>query len=73
VAQSTHIPTDRKALTAFHINASPAATDSYVELKEALLEALGLSIEQCRRTFWSFTKKLGKTSQEAVRSHGAKV
>ena len=31
------------------------------------MEAVGLSVEQCRRTFWSFTRKPGETPQEAVR------
>ena len=35
-----------KALTAFHKNVPEAAMDSYIDLKEALLEALGLSLEQ---------------------------
>ena len=56
-----------KALTAFHNNVPQAVMDSYSDLKEALMEALGLSLEQCRRTFWSFTRKPGETPQEAVR------
>ena len=56
-----------KALTAFHNNVPPSVTESYDELKEALLEALGLSLDHCRKTFWSFTKKYGETPQEAMR------
>ena len=56
-----------KALTVFHNNVPPSVTESYDELKEALLEALGLSLDQCSKTFWSFTKKYGETPQEAMR------
>ena len=47
-----------KALATFHSNVPQEAMNSYVDLKEALMEAMGLSLAQCRRTFWSFTRKL---------------
>lgn len=56
-----------KALTAYHRNVPQAETLSYSDLKEALMDALGLSHQQCRRTFWSFTRKPGETPQETVR------
>ena len=58
-----------KALTAFHSNVPQEAMNSYVDLKEALMDVMGLSLAhvQCRRTFWSFTRKLGEPPQEAVR------
>ena len=56
-----------KALTAFHNNVPQTAMEPYTKLKEALLEALGFSLDQCRRTFWSFSRKAGETPQEAVR------
>ena len=56
-----------KALTAFHNNVPQTAMEPYTKLKEALLEALGFSLNQCRRTFWPFSRKAGETLQEAVR------
>ena len=56
-----------KALTAFHNSVPQSATNSYSELKEAMLEAMGLSLDKCRKTFWSFTKRTGETPQEAMR------
>ena len=47
-----------------------ASMEPYTKLKEALLEALGFSLDQCRRTFWS---RGSSEDRGSLRSHGAEV
>ena len=56
-----------KVLAAYHAQVPPTAAKSYDELKEALLDALGLSVDHCRRKFWSFHRKYSDSPQEVLR------
>ena len=56
-----------KVLAAYHAQVTPTAAKSYDELKEALLDALGLSVDHCRRKFWSFHWKYSDSPQEVLR------
>ena len=49
-------------------NAVPKeAKEDYYSMKEALLQALGMTSEQCKLDIWSLHKKYGETWQEVAR------
>ena len=56
-----------KSLAAYANTVPKEAKDDYEALKEALLQALGLTKEQCRLDFWTLTKRYGETWQEIGR------
>ena len=56
-----------KALAAYANNVPHEAKEKYTALEEALLEALGLTTEQCRLDIWTMTKKYGDSWQETAR------
>lgn len=53
-----------KALSAYSSHVPPAAASDYQSLKEAMLEAMGLSRNHCRRAFWTYQKKHSDTPQD---------
>ena len=56
-----------KSLAAYANTVPKEAKDDYEALKEALLQALGLTTEQCRLDFWTLKKQYGETWQEMAR------
>lgn len=56
-----------KVLAAYHSQVPSTAVKSYEDLKEALLDALGLSLDHCRRKFWTFYRKYSDSPQEVLR------
>ena len=61
------IPVSGKALVAYSHLCIICCLDYYEKMKEAMLEALGVSINQCRRVFWNFLKKHQESPQEMCR------
>ena len=55
------------ALTAYSRDVPEDAKESYPEFKEALLNALGLSVKQCRLDLWNLRKTPEETYQETAR------
>ena len=55
------------ALTAYSRDVPEDAKESYPEFKEALLNALGLSVKQCRLDLWNLIKTPEETYQETAR------
>ena len=55
------------ALTAYSRDVPEDAKESYSEFKETLLNALGLSIKQCRLDIWNLRKAPEETYQETAR------
>ena len=53
-----------KALTAYSNHVSVTATSDYETLKTALLDAMGLSLNHCRRLFWNYHRQPSDTPQE---------
>ena len=56
-----------KSLAAYANTVPKEAKDDYEALNEALLQALGLTTEQCRLDFWTLKKRYGETWQETAR------
>ena len=57
-----------RALAAYHKDVPERAKTDYKACKEALLDALGLTVEQCRLDFWSLCKQYNESWQEAARN-----
>ena len=56
-----------RVLNDFNRSVSEDCANDYEKLKEALLNALGLSKERCNREFLSFQRKHGDNCQDVVR------
>ncbi len=56
-----------RALNAFNRNVPTDCVDDYDRLKEALMDAMGLSKERCSREFWTFQRKYGDNCQDVAR------
>lgn len=62
-----------KALYALSNRVPSAAAVKYDDLKEALLEAMGLSVEHCRRELWTYQKRFSDSPQDVARHMEAMV
>ena len=56
-----------RVLATYANNIQAEAKEEYYGLKEALLEALRMTTEQCRLDNWTMTKKYGDLWQEMAR------
>ena len=56
-----------KALNVFNRNVPTDCVDDYKKLKDALMDAMGLSRERCSREFWSFQRTYGDNCQDIAR------
>lgn len=56
-----------RALNVFNRNVPTNCVDDYDKLKNALMDAMGLSKERCSREFWSFQRKYGVNCQDMAR------
>ena len=57
-----------KSLTSYSRDVPEESKNDYYKLKEALLEAMGLSQGRCRSDLWTFTKKSTESWQETART-----
>ena len=59
-----------KALDAYYSNVTEEEKKDFKLLREALLRALGCSLEQCHADFWNYRKRYQETWQETSRQVG---
>lgn len=56
-----------RALTAYSRDVTEDAKGSYQQLKDALLDSLGMPVKQCREGIWSFQRKGSDSHQDSAR------
>ena len=56
-----------KVLSAYTNNVPRSVTKAYPTLKDALLNAMGLSKEPCMREYWPLQRGIAETWQDAAR------
>ena len=57
-----------KALTAYSRDVPEEVKKDYEHLKEAILDAMGLSVKECRADYFTYYKKPCESWQEAARN-----